>query len=178
MKTGIVNWFKDHGRYRIIHRSNDQERKRYLERFYLLSKKKIGQYIHIFWESDDDGLHDHPWWSISIPLKTGFYEEMPGELFWSTGGTVTKFRKPWRPWAPWRIYFRTATDLHRVILPEGKEGQVVTMFIRGPRVRNWGFVRDGKWEEAEYQSRRDIEEEHMIRMMLRDVKKLCVQVRW
>jgi len=75
MLEQLANWLKKRGRHRMIHRELDGQQADYLERFYIISTSWLGVYLHRFWASDDDGLHDHPWNSISILLKGGYYEE-------------------------------------------------------------------------------------------------------
>jgi hypothetical protein len=91
--------------------------------------------LHDIIRSDppDSGLHDHPWWSISIILKNSYYEVMPGGL------VVLR--------EPGDIVFRRATALHRVFLP--RRAPCVSLFIHGRRSRRWGFQKpDGTWVEA------------------------------
>ena len=61
----------------------------------------------------------------------------------------SKMRKPWRPWAPWRIIVRHAATAHRVELLPAATGSgempVWTIFLTGPRVREWGFHCKGGW---------------------------------
>lgn len=124
---------------------------KYMERYYGLSTGILGIYLHCFWADDDDGLHDHPWHSISIPLRGGFFEEMPERQNVPFGPTITKFRRPFIP------VLRTKYAAHRITLPAGKSGQVWSLFIRfGLKRRKWGFYRNGKWEPATFQSRKDM----------------------
>lgn len=149
----VAGWMEGLGRARHIDRRPGEL---YLSRYYLFSSKRVGTYLHNFHVDDAEGLHDHPWSSISIPIITGFFEEIPAPSYAEDGATVVKFRKPWRPWAPWRIYPRSSTALHRVTLVPGQEGNTWTIFVRFSRVRRWGFVRDGQWTAAEVQSRAEL----------------------
>lgn len=103
----------------------------YLRRWWVIPRNRwFNIYLHEFLRSDDDrALHDHPWINLSIILKGCYREHKPGG--------VVKVRKPWRPLAPWRIVFRLPTAAHRVELIDGLP--VWTLFITGPRVREWGF---------------------------------------
>lgn len=101
----------------------------YLLRWWLIPKNnRCGAYLHNFRRSDDDrALHDHPWWNCSILLRGSYYEHTPKGKFLRTTGYV---------------YFRKATDSHRVELlkdEHGKELSVVTLFLTGRKVREWGF---------------------------------------
>lgn len=107
----------------------------YLLRWYVIPRNRwFNIYLHKFLRSDDDrALHDHPWVNLSILLTGSYIEWRPAERPWE--GWV--LRKPWRPWAPWRLVFRRPTSAHRVELIDGRE--VWTLFITGPKVREWGF---------------------------------------
>jgi hypothetical protein len=102
----------------------------YLTRWFVVRRAnakhwpRFNIYLHNFNRSDDDrALHCHPWWSISILLKGNYLEH-------AADGAV-KLRRPFRPTC------RSATTAHRVELIDGKP--VWTLFITGPKVRDWGF---------------------------------------
>ena len=110
----------------------------YLTRWHIIPRNKwFNIYLHKFVGSDDDrALHDHPWWSVSFKLwgdqlielaedERGFDED--GNLFYID---LYRYIHPLWP------YFRSATQMHRMIL-EGDSAW--TLFITGPRVRDWGF---------------------------------------
>jgi hypothetical protein len=103
----------------------------YLRRWWVIPRNRwFNVYLHHFLRSDDDrALHDHPWRNLSVLLTGSYREHMPGG--------VVKLRKPWRPWAFWRLPVRAATAAHRVELIDG--APVWTLFLTGPRVRDWGF---------------------------------------
>lgn len=98
-------------------------------------------YLHNILRSDDDrALHDHISWSISIILSGGYIERYPGG--------VKKYRKPGM------VIFRNATQAHRLELYKGtwcypcncyhmhhngREIPAWTIFIVGPKKREWGF---------------------------------------
>ena len=123
----FTKWLEDRGRSRHIDRCPGEL---YLSRYYIYSSKLMGMYLHNFHVDDVDGLHDHPWSSISIPIVTGFFEEVPTLNFPEDGSTVIKFRKPWRPWAPWRIYPRSSIALHRITLVQSKR-EILGVFSFG-----------------------------------------------
>lgn len=95
----------------------------YLTRWCLLPKNPlINIYIHLFAASDDDrALHDHPWPSLSLLLVGLMDEVMPGKTVRRETGCVV-YRSPWHR--------------HRLVL---KSPRAITLFIVGPRVRQWGF---------------------------------------
>lgn len=85
-------------------------------------------YMHRWYTSDPDSLHDHPWDSVSVIIDTGYWEVTPAGRFWRKPGDIT---------------FRKATDLHRVELETAlkypKAAHPLSLFITGPEVREWGF---------------------------------------
>lgn len=102
----------------------------YMRRWHVLKSRLGGIYVHQFVNSDDPrALHDHPWPSVSIVLD-GYYGEIlcerPALMLWRHMGDVV-FRGPRRR--------------HRIVLdgPSGRLYPVLTLFIFGPRVREWGF---------------------------------------
>lgn len=121
----------------------------YLERFYVLSTKWLGIYLHRFWDSDEDGLHDHPWNSASILLDGVYYEEEPERQCVPYGPTLIRERRPLHP----PIKLRTKNAAHRITIDENNPG-AWSLFIRfGLKRREWGFYRDRKWSPAPVQSR-------------------------
>lgn len=85
-------------------------------------------YVHEFRRSDDDrALHDHPWVNASI-LISGTYTEHTI----SAGGVHHRTTR-----APGDIVLRRSTAAHRVEITPGTRCR--TLFITGPRVRDWGF---------------------------------------
>lgn len=105
----------------------------YLERWYIIPRNRwFNIYLHKFSGSDDGrALHDHPWWSVSFLLKGDLFEMTPG--------------KPKANFARIRRLlpvFRSPTHLHRLILASNCAW---TIFITGPRVREWGFQCPDGW---------------------------------
>ncbi len=111
----------------------------YLVRYYLLFPDSVQRerkdipfniLIHQFIQSDTPVLHTHPWWYLTIILKGGYWEHLPGGI------------KKWR--GPGHIRFgRNVT--HWVEIPE--TGKTWTLFIRGRTIREWGFINEeGNWE--------------------------------
>lgn len=141
--------------------------------------------VHHTLRSDHDrALHDHPWWNISAVMRGGYWEVMPGtfqtakelghEYFQSmdamihlyTGDEVDEIapgeRKKyalrgvkWR--GPGAVVFRRATALHRLVIPATVDA-AVSLFIMGPKTREWGFQTPGKWiHEDDYRKMRGTE---------------------
>jgi hypothetical protein len=100
----------------------------YLLRWWLLPRNHLfNVYLHHIKRDDDDrALHDHPWWNISIILKGGYDEITP---------TGRKLRRAGS------VVFRRATTAHRLALPVINGGITYcwSLFITGPRIREWGF---------------------------------------
>ncbi|MGI4945577.1 MAG: hypothetical protein ACRYHQ_34280 [Janthinobacterium lividum] len=101
----------------------------YMRRWYLIPKNtRFNIYLHHFRRSDDDrALHDHPWWNVSLLLRGGYREHMPH-------GVRTRY-----PGVP---VYRRAEASHRIDLVRdeaGIEQAVWSLFITGPKVREWGF---------------------------------------
>lgn len=100
-----------------------------LNRWFVVPRNRFGNiYLHQIMRSDDDqALHDHPWWSISFIFCRGYWEITPAGRFWRGRGA---------------IIFRTATAAHRLEIPTDKNAAPLscwTLFITGPRIREWGF---------------------------------------
>lgn len=89
-------------------------------------------YLHQFHRSDSDAAdHGHPWFYLSVILKTGYWEFREG-----------KFPKWIKPLS---IIFRPKTWTHRIVLEEGTEGEVWTLVLTGPKVQEWGFNCKSGW---------------------------------
>ena len=105
----------------------------YLLRWYVIPKNPyFNIYLHEFRHSDEDrALHDHPWYSVSFLLK--------GELKEHSDNGV-KFVKRFLP------VFRTAKFAHRLELIKGPAW---TIFITGPKIRDWCFHCLNGWKHWE-----------------------------
>jgi len=79
-------------------------------------------YLHCVNTSDDErALHDHPWLNISVILR-GSYREVYADR--------ARIRKPGD------IVLRFGHTAHRL---EVVDGPVWSLFITGPKYREWGF---------------------------------------
>lgn len=96
----------------------------YMRRWHILPRNPFfNVYLHCFHRDDDDrARHDHPWVNMSI-LLSGRYREVT-----ATG------RKEYRAG---HVICRRADYAHRVELINGQ--RCWTLFVTGPKVRNWGF---------------------------------------
>jgi hypothetical protein len=108
----------------------------YLSRWYAIPRNRwCNVYIHHFTRSDDHrALHDHPWASCSILLDGGYIEHLPGGIAFRPEGSIV---------------CRAAATPHRVQLyrqlDSDAERPVITLFLTGPRVREWGFHCPAGW---------------------------------
>jgi hypothetical protein len=103
----------------------------YLFRWFVIPRNRwFNIYLHKIVRSDDDrALHDHPWVNCSIVLKGGYIE-------------VTDRKGIWR--GPGSVVFRTAKARHRLALHFAVP-VCWTLFITGPRIREWGFQCPQGW---------------------------------
>ncbi len=141
MLRALTDFLEQRGKKRIICERDGQGV--YLERYYLLFGNSTGDFkrprwfpinimLHHLCASDPEGLHDHPWWNVSIVIKGGYWEHTPNGRFWRSPGS---------------IIFRTAKTLHRLELDRERAGdETWSLFFVGPRLRDWGFVStSGRW---------------------------------
>ena len=102
----------------------------YLLRWHLIPRNRwFNVYAHVFCRSDDDrALHDHPWHNLSILLEGIYLEHTDHGVVERSAGAVV-FRRP--------------TAAHRIELlydpNAARDEPVVTLFLTGPRLRDWGF---------------------------------------
>lgn len=100
----------------------------YLRRWWLIPRNRwFNVYLHHFMRSDDDrALHDHPWWNLSVLLRGRYVEHTI-----AAGGINRRTEMRAGDWK-----FRRARAAHRIELVDGA---CWTLFITGPRLREWGF---------------------------------------
>lgn len=113
----------------------------YLKRWHLIPRNRwFNLYCHTYYRSDDDRAHhDHPWWNISFGLR-GILQERCGKYAaYSTVRHITQGD----------LVFRRARDAHRMVLPGNQPRPPMTLFITGPKVRNWGFWCPNGWRPWE-----------------------------
>lgn len=107
----------------------------YLKRWYVIPRNRfLNIYLHRFGRSDEDrALHDHPWLFNASIVLDGWLTEHTIDA----GGIA---RRDYLSGGDWR--FRWGPSPHRLEL----SGQYAwTLFITGPRVRNWGFHCPDEW---------------------------------
>ena len=129
----------------------------YLLRWWSLPRNPwFNIYLHLFLRDDDDrALHDHPWHNCSIVVK-GEYREVT-----LTRQALAGFRMMREIWPEhwqaetsywgdqrgvirrrWSVTMRRPDCPHRIELTKGPAW---TVFITGPRVRQWGFHAPRSW---------------------------------
>lgn len=140
----FLNFLDRRGRKRIVYdRIDDQP---YLERYYLFLKDRdnfpFNIFLHKFLKSDIDDLHDHPWPYFTLILRGGYWEWVP--QFNAEGNKVGEIAK-WR--APGHFRFCSAETYHRIELDPGITAW--TLFIPGPKKRDWGFLVKNRWVQWE-----------------------------
>jgi hypothetical protein len=101
----------------------------YLYRWFVIPRNPIFNiYLHKFLRSDDDrALHDHPWVNCSVLLDGQYTEHTIG----AGGIHHLALRQAGEIKMRW-----TGRFAHRIELTHGS---CWTLFITGPRYRQWGF---------------------------------------
>lgn len=100
----------------------------YLRRWYILPRNRLfNAMLHIFAQGDEPVLHDHPWASVGMLLSGEYLEH------YDKGDMVTRTRRL----GPGRPVFRGPRFLHWLELAKGP---AVSVFLTGPRIREWGFI--------------------------------------
>lgn len=96
----------------------------YLRRWWVIPRNKLWNvYLHEINLSDDErAFHDHPWENVSILLRGSYIEHTPEGVFSRQAGEIIR---------------RPAEALHRLEVEPG--AQVLSLFVTGPVVREWGF---------------------------------------
>jgi hypothetical protein len=136
----LVNWLADLCEARLYTKPDEEiggtPGAPYMSRWHIVRLYPFFNiYLHLFHHSDDDrARHNHPWWSISVLLSGSYNENM-------ARGTLLRKQG--------HAYARRASTYHRVELIQGScagksigELPVTTLFITGPKVRDWGFECD------------------------------------
>lgn len=107
----------------------------YMLRWWVLPRNRfLNVYLHHFLRSDDDlALHDHPWANCSVLLRGEYTEHT------IAAGGIEHRRLLRAPGLRARLSGRLA---HRIEL---HAGPCWTLFITGPRYREWGFHCPAGW---------------------------------
>lgn len=145
MFTKFLKFLEARGRKRIVYDRVDNEP--YLERYYLFLKDRgenfpFNVFLHKFLKSDPDDVHDHPWPFATFILKGGYYEWVP-----TFGADGKKIGEVARWCGPGSFRIRGANSFHRIELDPGVT--CWTLFMPGPKQRDWGFLVKNKWVQWE-----------------------------
>ena len=132
------------GRKRIV--MDRVENEPYLERYYLFLRERerfpFNIFLHKFLKSDPDDVHDHPWPYATLILKGGYWEWIP---HFDTVGRKTGEYQAWR--GPGHFRISKANSFHRIELDP--DITAWTLFMPGPKQRDWGFLVKNKWIQWE-----------------------------
>ena len=132
------------GRKRIV--MDRVENEPYLERYYLFLREReqfpFNVFLHKFLKSDPDDVHDHPWPYATLILKGGYWEWIP---HFDTVGRKTGEYQVWR--GPGHFRISKANSFHRIELDP--DITAWTLFMPGPKQRDWGFLVKNKWIQWE-----------------------------
>ncbi len=124
----------------------------YLYRWWLVPKNPLlNVYLHKTVADDDNrALHDHPYFNVSVILRGSYFEIMPCRSRGYVGGDAVKTVRR----EAGDIVFRRAIAPHRLMLPHDM-APCWSLFITGPRLREWGFFCPNGWrDQAEYRDRK------------------------
>ena len=151
----FLNLLERMGRKRIVmDRESDEP---YLERYYLFLKDRdrfpFNVFLHKFLKGDPDDVHDHPWPYATLILKGGYYEWLP--QFDSKGNKIAEMCV-WRGPGSFRIC--SANSYHRIELDPSVTAW--TLFMPGPKKRDWGFLVNNKWIQHEQYLKERYEQAH------------------
>ncbi|MGR3605308.1 hypothetical protein [Sulfitobacter sp.] len=101
--------------------------------FWIPRNRFFNVYVHSVLRDDDDrALHDHPWASLSLMIESGLIEE-----YKNNSG-----EKHLRAIEPMQWVYRDAKFAHRLMV---RDAPALTVFMTGPRVRQWGFLCPQGW---------------------------------
>jgi hypothetical protein len=143
------------GRKRIVmDRESDEP---YLERYYLFLKDRdrfpFNVFLHKFLKGDPDDVHDHPWPYATLILKGGYYEWVP--IFDTDNKKISEICH-WR--GPGHFRVCGANSYHRIELDPSITPW--TVFMPGPKERDWGFLVKNKWVQHEQYLKERYEQAH------------------
>lgn len=127
----MINWLLNRFADRVMRRDPDKliggREHPYLVRWHVIPRNRwLNVYLHLFLRSDDDrALHDHPWRSLSYMIRGRAWEVSRG-----ADGTDHERKVETGQWV-----YRPAAYTHRMVIGR----PAVTLFLTGPKEREWGF---------------------------------------
>ena len=123
----------------------------YLLRWYIVPRNNyFNIYLHKIVRSDDDrALHDHPWWNFSWILCAGYVEVMVRK-----GGDPSNKDDHYERYRnPWTMVLRKPEAAHRLVVGDTPAW---SLFLTGPRIREWGFYCPKGWRHwLKFSDRKD-----------------------
>lgn len=147
----LFNCFADWLITRSERRSPDfiigQGARPYMRRWWLIPRNKyFNIYLHNIQRSDDDrALHDHPWWNASLVLRGAYREITPhcprGIDRFAGSLTLRRARSAHRLVLVGKLHLVEFPTPHLILGP----AECWTLFITGPRIREWGFYCPQGW---------------------------------
>lgn len=106
-----------------------------MQRWYLAKSRWLNVYLHNWLRSDRDRAHhDHPWPSLTIVLR--------GQLVEHTIDAGGIHRRRLLKAGQWRLR-PSGAAAHRIEVVDGPTAW--TLFITGPKYREWGFHCTNGW---------------------------------
>lgn len=102
-------------------------------RYGLMSSEIENIYIHQFVRGDREDPHCHPWPNISIIID-GYYTE---HIYDIDSNFIESIHA-----MPGDIIFRQANAVHAIV---DASPYCTTLFISGPKEKDWGFYKDGQF---------------------------------
>lgn len=131
----------------VVRNSGDE----YLRRWWVVQRNNyLNVYLHNMLRDDDDVLHDHMYPSVSLVLTDGLDEvlcddpRVYAEMHPTQPGEPVRYRYPTRRRVihAGDIVWRSSRMAHQLIVNNkgpGGAGEAWTLFITGPRIKEWGF---------------------------------------
>ncbi|WP_285020277.1 hypothetical protein [Novosphingobium sp. fls2-241-R2A-195] len=103
---------------------------RQLLRWWVIPRnEQVNVYLHAVLKSDEDrAMHDHPWSNVSFLIAGSYIEHTPEGRFVRRAGDVIE---------------RPAHAMHRLEAIPGE--RAISLFMTGPKVREWGFACEQGW---------------------------------
>lgn len=139
LKAAAERIIGDHLPHETIMRGGDDPMP-FFQRWYILRSPSGGKpspnlYVHHFLRSDMEEPHCHPWANTSYVLKGAIEED-----YWPSAASCLFEDAPVRLVTPaGAARARPASAVHRIV---AVEPGTISLFVTGPKVRDWGFYTD------------------------------------
>lgn len=149
LKSLITNWVRNKALNHIKDREPDfvigPKGDPYMLRWWFIPRNHyFNIYIHMILHDDDDrAMHDHPWASLSLLCQGNITEHYKAKLDRKIGGPIYVDRV--RHFKPNDWVYRSSKFAHRLEIDNYHIETPITVFMTGPRVRDWGFHCDNGW---------------------------------